>query len=585
MSDERENVEPNMHGTGAKAPLLSVQNVDVTFATEHGLVTAVEGVTFDIRAGETVAIVGESGSGKSTVAAALIGLLAENGRVSAGRITFDGSEIAGASDAVMRGIRGTEIGLVPQDPMSNLNPLLRIGTQLVEQLEDNGVARGDAARARSVELLDEAGLPDAEQRVRQYPHEFSGGMRQRVLIAMGLACRPQLLVADEPTSALDVTVQRVILEHLQRLTDSLGTAVLLITHDLGLAAERASRIVVMYRGRVVESGPAEDLLTDPQHEYTRRLIAAAPSLSSRRMTASVHHEAEEPRAVPAAGQGEEPGGDIAPQPPGGIIEARGVSKQFSIRRKGLFARPTAFTAVDDVHLVLPRGRTVAVVGESGSGKSTLARMILGLLEPSAGEIVFDGAPVIGKSSKAEVAFRRRVQPVFQDPYSSLDPLFNIFRIIEEPLKAHLSLDPAARGRRVRELVDLVSLPANVLRRYPAELSGGQRQRIAIARALALNPEVVVCDEAVSALDVIVQAQILQLLTDLQSEFGLSYLFITHDLAVVRQIADEVCVMQKGRIVERGRTDDVFANPQQEYTQRLLASIPGSTLPMFSASRR
>jgi peptide/nickel transport system ATP-binding protein len=553
-------------GSGTE-PLLALDGVSVTFRTEHGVVTAIDRVSFEIYPGETVAVVGESGSGKSTAAAAVIGLLAENGTVSAGHIRFDGQDIAGASEAKMRSLRGTHIGLVPQDPMSNLNPVLRIGRQLEEGLEDN-----------QVELLEEAGLGDAARRTRQYPHEFSGGMRQRALIAMGLSCRPKLLIADEPTSALDVTVQQTILDHLEHLTSSLGTAVMLITHDLGLAAERASRIVVMYRGKVVETGSAAELLTKPQHEYTRRLVAAAPSLASRRIEATKHHEGAALQPTDVLTHGTEPAGQAGAEGEAdNVIEVRNVTKVFSIRSRSLFRRPTEFTAVDDVSLGLPRGQTVAVVGESGSGKSTLARMVLDLAKPTVGEILFNGQPVGGSNREAETAFRRRVQPIFQDPYASLDPLFNIYRTIEEPLKAHGAGDAEARGERVRELVERVSLPANVLRRYPSELSGGQRQRVAIARALALNPDVVVCDEAVSALDVIVQAQILQLLADLQQEFGLSYLFITHDLAVVRQIADRVCVMEKGRIVESGPTDSVFDNPQQDYTVRLLESIPGRHL--------
>lgn len=588
MMEEKENGRGGIFASQFRVePLLSMEDVSVTFNTEHGTVTAIEGVSFDIHAGETVALVGESGSGKSTAAAAVIGLLADNGKVSAGRIRFNGVDIGGASEAKMRGLRGRHIGLVPQDPMSNLNPLLRIGTQLEEQLEDNHVTRGRGARLRAIELLEEAGLADAGRRTRQYPHEFSGGMRQRVLIAMGLACRPQLLIADEPTSALDVTVQRTILDHLDHLTTSLGTAVMLITHDLGLAAERASRIVVMYRGRVVETGPAAELLANPRHEYTKRLVAAAPSLASRRIQANRHRAAVPvqptdllahlPDLEGANEAGSSSAGDSTFDATDNIIEVRNVSKVFKIRPKNLFKPTTEFTAVDDVSLSIPRGRTVAVVGESGSGKSTLARMVLDLVEPSSGLITFNGQPVGGSNPEEQTAFRRSVQPIFQDPYASLDPLFNIYRTVEEPLKAHGNTDAACRGRRVRELLELVSLPSNVLRRFPSELSGGQRQRVAIARALALNPDVVVCDEAVSALDVLVQSQILQLLADLQHEFNLSYLFITHDLAVVRQIADEVCVMQQGRIVERGSTDAVFDNPQHSYTTKLLESIPGHRL--------
>ncbi|MCL3862005.1 ABC transporter ATP-binding protein [Actinotalea sp. K2] len=559
-------------------PLLSLRDLEVTFTTEHGAMKAVRGASFDVMAGETVAIVGESGSGKSTTAMAVIGLLAQNGRVSGGQILFDGTDVAALSGAGIARMRGSDIGMVPQDPMSNLNPVMRVGTQIVEALEDNGVARGEAARRRAVELLEEAGLPDAAHRASSYPHEFSGGMRQRALIAMGLSCRPRLLIADEPTSALDVTVQRTILDRLDVLTAELGTAVLLITHDLGLAAERASRIVVMYQGEVVEQGPATQLLTDPQHEYTRRLLAAAPSLASRRI-----------QLAKQAGKTEAVADDLlavsaTPHDPAGpdadadnIIEVESITKVFKLRGRGLFSRSSDFTAVDDVSFVIPRGTTVAVVGESGSGKSTVARMMLDLIPATSGTIRFNGESVGGADRAAEVRFRRKVQPIFQDPYASLDPLYTIHRTIEEPLRAHDFGTAAERRDRVHQLMEDVALAPHLLRRYPAELSGGQRQRVAIARALALNPDLVVCDEAVSALDVIVQSQILHLLADLQHRLGLSYLFISHDLAVVRQIADRVCVMEKGRIVEQGTVDDVFDRPQQQYTRALLDAIPGRDL--------
>ncbi|HEY8719393.1 ABC transporter ATP-binding protein [Pengzhenrongella sp.] len=567
-----------------RTPLLSLRDVEVTFTTSAGPLAATHGVSFDVYPGETVAIVGESGSGKSTTAAAVIGLLAQNGRVTAGQILFDGEDLASRPPSATARLRGTEIGMVPQDPMSNLNPVMRVGAQIVEALEDNGVARGKAARRRAVELLEEAGLPDAEQRANQYPHEFSGGMRQRALIAMGLSCRPRLLIADEPTSALDVTVQRTILDRLDVLTAELGTAVLLITHDLGLAAERASRIVVMYRGEVVETGPALELLRDPQHEYTKRLLAAAPSLASRRIQMAKKAGLEDvvARDLLAVSHGQGVGSadrrasdreDTADN----IIEVKGVTKVFQLRGRGLLSRNTPFTAVDDVSFVIPRGQTVAVVGESGSGKSTVARMMLDLTPPTSGTITFNGEAVGGANRAAEVKFRRQVQPIFQDPYASLDPLYTVYRTIEEPLKAHGFGDQVARRKRVHELLDDVALSTTLLRRYPAELSGGQRQRVAIARALALNPDLVVCDEAVSALDVIVQSQILHLLADLQTRLGLSYLFISHDLAVVRQIADQVCVMENGKLVEQGTADEVFDNPRQSYTQMLLEAIPGAGL--------
>ena len=567
-----------MTGVGV-TPLLSIRDLEVSFTTDQGTTTAVRGASFDVLPGETVAVVGESGSGKSTTAAAVIGLLAQNGRVSGGSILFDGKDLTERGGAGIARMRGKDIGMVPQDPMSNLNPVLRVGAQIVEALEDNGIARGEQARRRAIELLEEAGLPDARRRAQQYPHEFSGGMRQRALIAMGLSCRPRLLIADEPTSALDVTVQRTILDGLEALTHELGTAVLLITHDLGLAAERAQRVVVMYRGEVVETGAAEDLLRDPQHEYTRRLLAAAPSLASRRIqlarTSGRELEYGDDLLSPSADAAAEAPSTPADARP--IVEVEDVTKVFRLRGKGLFSRGTELTAVDGVSFAIPRGTTTAIVGESGSGKSTVARMVLDLLEPTSGTIRVDGEEVGARTRAAEVAFRRKVQPVFQDPYSSLDPLYTIYRTIEEPLRAHDVGDAARRRERVLELMDAVALPTALLRRYPAELSGGQRQRVAIARALALEPELVVCDEAVSALDVIVQSQILHLLADLQHRLGLSYLFISHDLAVVRQIADQVCVMEQGRIVEQGTVDDVFDRPQQDYTRALLDAIPGGRL--------
>ncbi|MCM0638200.1 dipeptide ABC transporter ATP-binding protein [Cellulomonas wangsupingiae] len=565
-------------GEATGEPLLSIRDLEVTFRTETGSATAVRGASFDVHAGQTVAIVGESGSGKSTTAAAVIGLLATNGSVTGGQILFEGEDLVALGPDAMHRLRGSRIGMVPQDPMSNLNPVRRVGAQVDETLVDNGVVRGRGVRERTVELLAEAGLPDAQRRAQQYPHEFSGGMRQRALIAMGLAARPRLLIADEPTSALDVTVQRTILDGLTDLTDSLGVAVLLITHDLGLAAERADRVVVMYRGEVVEQGDARTILTDPQHEYTRRLLAAAPSLASRRIELARHGADVDAAPVGEdllAPSGHAPRDDDRAAAP--LVEVDHVSKVFRLRGRGLLGRSTDFTAVDDVSFDVPRGRTLAVVGESGSGKSTVARMMLGLLPPTSGTIRFDGADVVQSDRAGEVAFRRRVQPIFQDPYASLDPLFTVYRTIEEPLRAHGLGDRAQRNARVRELMEQVALPAGLLRRYPSELSGGQRQRVAIARALALEPELVVCDEAVSALDVIVQSQILRLLADLQERLGLTYLFISHDLAVVRQIADEVCVMQAGRIVERGTVDEVFDAPRTEYTRVLLDAIPGRDL--------
>ncbi|WP_432515382.1 dipeptide ABC transporter ATP-binding protein [Kineococcus sp. SYSU DK001] len=560
-------------------PLLQVKDLQVDFRSGGRAVHAVRGASFTVYPGQTVAIVGESGSGKSTSAMAVIGLLPGSGQVVGGEILFDGKDIAHASTREHVALRGKHIGLVPQDPMSNLNPVWNIGFQVKEAIEANGIAKGAAARKRAIEVLGEAGLGDAARRYKQYPHEFSGGMRQRALIGIGLASRPRLLIADEPTSALDVTVQRGILDHLDSLTSELGTAVLLITHDLGLAAERAEHLVVMYKGQVVESGPALQILQSPQHPYTQRLVSAAPSLASRRMQ-SQHRaqivEQAEARALDAhdivAAQTPV---EVPEQVTADVIEVRNLTKEFVIRGAG--ARGEKLLAVDDVSFSVRRGTTLAVVGESGSGKSTVAQMVLNLLPVTRGEVRFDGVDITTLDRKQRFAFRRRVQPIFQNPYGSLDPSWSIFRSVEEPLRVHGVGDAASREARVRDLLDKVALPQSSLRRYPNELSGGQRQRVAIARALALQPEVVVCDEAVSALDVLVQGQILSLLNDLQAELGLTYLFITHDLAVVREIADDVVVMQRGRLVEHASVEEVFANPAQEYTRALLAAIPGGSI--------
>ena len=647
-------------------PLLEVKDLAIDFTTDTGKpVHAVRDANFTVYPGQWVAIVGESGSGKSTSAMAVLGLLPGTGHVVNGSIKLDGEEIAGAKQSEFDKLRGTRMGLVPQDPMSNLNPVWRIGTQVKEALKannmdvdhekrsalakalagdevevkgnddetflgakelpelmteakkalteagvsgeafDKAVARftnewvpgsetrwrvaddlikagvaddqawylakkyviGSTMDDRIAGLLSEAGLPDAATRARQFPHEFSGGMRQRALIAIGLACRPDLLIADEPTSALDVTVQKRILDHLHMLTDSLGTAVLFITHDLGLAAERAQHIVVMYKGQVVESGPSLEVLQHPQHPYTKRLVAAAPSLASERII-SAKERGENADAL----LDHHIAGESTLEKSEHIITVDHLTKEFKLPRK-----KEMFKAVDDVSFSVKRGTTLAIVGESGSGKSTVANMVLHLLKPTSGKVFYEGRDTSTFKAKDLLGFRRHVQPVFQNPYGSLDPMYSIFRSIEEPLRIHKIGDSKWRANRVKELLDMVEMPASVMGRYPNELSGGQRQRIAIARAMALDPDVIVCDEAVSALDVLVQDQVLRLLNDLQAEKGLSYLFITHDLAVVRQIADEVVVMQHGKLVEHATTDEVFDHPQKQYTRDLLDAIPGGKL--------
>ncbi len=530
--------------SGAEGPLLAVEDLEVRFGDDDA---AVRGVWLTVHHGQTVGVVGESGSGKSTTAAAILGLLPGDGRITRGRILFEGLDLAAANPRALRSIRGRAIGYVPQDPMTNLNPVWGVGFQVREALRANNISD-----QRPLDLLAWAGMPDPATQARRYQHQLSGGMCQRALIAIGLAGRPRLLIADEPTSALDVTVQRKVLDHLQRLARDRGTAVLLITHDLALAAERAERLVVMQRGVVVESGDAQEVLANPQHDYTRQLISAAPAMR--------------PAGRPARRTGDD------------IVVASELTKVYRMSR-GAPWRHAELRAVDGVSFRLRRASTLGIAGESGSGKSTLARMVLGLLQPSSGTVFFDGQDVGALDRRRAFAFRRRIQPVFQNPYSSLDPMYSVFRAIEEPLRVHGIGDRRQRAQAVRELADQVALPSWLLGRLPRELSGGQRQRVAIARALALHPEVLVCDEAVSSLDVVVQAQILDLLADLQARLGLTYLFISHDLAVIRQIADEALVMHAGRVVEHAPTEDVFTRPRHEHTRQLLDAIPRRTHPI------
>ncbi|MDD7466044.1 MAG: ABC transporter ATP-binding protein [Actinomycetaceae bacterium] len=549
-------------------PLLEVTDLEVAFQSSTGMVPAVRKANLSIYPGQSVAIVGESGSGKSTVANAIIGLLPGTGKVVGGSIKLDGEELVGKNRTQMESIRGSQIGLIPQDPMSNLNPVWKIGFQVKEALDANGVGAKSERKELVNKLLADAGLPDVDRVAKQYPHEFSGGMRQRALIAIGLAANPKLLIADEPTSALDVTVQRRILDHLDNLTQKLGTSVLFITHDLGLAAERASHLVVMHRGRVVESGPALRILREPKHPYTQRLVAAAPSLASARIE-SAHKRGINVTEDELLGAGQSAKSDEI------AVEVQHLSKTFKVRG----GRGAVFKALDDVSFKVRKGTTLAVVGESGSGKSTAANIMLGLLDPDPGEsrVIFDGQDVTALGDKQRFDIRRKLQVVFQNPYGSLDPMFSVFSVIEEPLRVHKIGTRKERKERVAQLLDIVALPRSAMRRYPNELSGGQRQRVAIARALALRPEVLVLDEAVSALDVLVQNQILHLLNDIQAQMRLSYLFITHDLAVVRQIADDVVVMQEGKVVETGAADDIFAHPRTDYTRNLIDSIPGGDL--------
>jgi peptide/nickel transport system ATP-binding protein len=537
-------------------PLLRIDALSVEYVVRGGTVVGAQGVDLAVHAGETVALVGESGSGKSTTAHAVAGLLPRAATVTAGAVRFDGQDLVGLGERRLRTIRGRHIGLIPQDPTVSLNPVKRIGDQVAEVLLVHGLADRRSARRQAIEALDRAGIPQPAVRARQHPHELSGGMRQRVLIAIALAASPRLVIADEPTSALDVTVQRQILDHIEQLTRQSGTAVLLITHDLGVAAERADRIAVMSEGRIVEIGSPGRILDAPTERYTRALIAAAPSLGGDRPTVLQRHGAGP--VVTGAG------------PP--RVRVAGLVKDFALPRGG------TLRAVDDVGFEIARGRTFALVGESGSGKSTTARVLLRLTDPTAGCIEVDGDDVTTVRGNALRQLRRRMQVVYQNPYTSLNPRFSVADVISDPLRAFGLGSRRQRRQRAAGLVDAVALPTAVLDRRPAELSGGQRQRVAIARALALEPELVVLDEPVSALDVSVQAQILELLARLQADLGLTYLFISHDLAVVRQIAHDVAVMRDGRIVERGAVADVFARPTDPYTTDLLAAIPGRRQP-------
>lgn len=534
----------------ADAPaLLSVRGLEVTFGENPEPV--LHSVSFDIRPGERVAIVGQSGSGKSTIIGSILRLLPGDGHITGGSILLDGEDLSRASEQRMRSIRGRRIALVPQDPASNLNPSMRVGAQIADALAASGSRSKAEIDRRVLELMTEAGIPEAERRAKQYPHEFSGGMRQRVLIAIALSREPELLIADEPTSALDVTVQRQILNHLQTLVDAHGTSLLFITHDLGVAADRTDRIIVMSEGRIVEVGTPAEILLSPQEEYTKRLVAAAPTAVAAVRVASASSAVK----------------------PGPILEVSHLVKEFKIRGQ----RGSILKAVDDVSFSVERGTTTAIVGESGSGKTTVARIILGLESATSGTALVDGEGITSSRGRQRRALRRRVQPVFQDPYGSLDPTYSIEKLIDEPLRIFKVGDRRSRQERVAELLDQVALPRTVAQRRPNELSGGQRQRVAIARALALHPELLICDEAVSALDVLVQEQILTLLADLQTELGLSYLFITHDLAVVRQIAHNVVVMKRGRVMEQGATNTVFESPSSDYTRELLSAIPGASL--------
>ncbi|MGX1738995.1 dipeptide ABC transporter ATP-binding protein [Corynebacterium flavescens] len=542
-------------------PLLSVSDLKLRYRAATGLVEAVRGVDFTINRGERLALVGESGSGKSTIASTIVGLQAQNLEISSGSIHFggDGIELLGAKPRVLNSYRGRHIGFVPQDPSVSLNPVQRIGTQVAEVLRLHGLAGRREALEQAIEALEAAGIDRPELRARQYPHELSGGMRQRVLIAIGVVAEPSLLIADEPTSALDVTVQRRILDNLDSLTRRRNLSTLFITHDLGVAAERADRILVLSHGEIVEEGTPSQIIESAKHPYTQQLLSDAPSLHAARRV-----------DIPSARQNTPDTGESPTTP---ALELRGITKHFELPRSAANGRGQVVKALNNVNLSIERGQTFGLVGESGSGKTTLGRIALRLEDPTAGTVLIGGRNVTKERGRALRSLRRTIQVVQQNPYASLNPRMTIAENIVEPLAAFGNGSRASRHRRALELLDQVALPAHLAQQKPAGLSGGQRQRVAIARALAPDPEVLILDEPVSALDVTVQAQILDLLVDIQRERDLAYLFISHDLAVVRDIAHTVGVIRFGDLVEVAEATELFSHPQDEYTVELLAAIP------------
>ena len=605
----------------AADPILRVDNLHTWFFTDAGVVRAVDGVSFTLHPGETLGIVGESGSGKSVTAKSIIRLLDEPARIVEGTISFRGRDMVHLNDEELREIRGAEIAMVFQDPMTSLNPVLRIARQLIETMTAHRRFGVKSARERAVMLLRRMGLATPERALNAWPHQFSGGMRQRVMLAMGFANEPTLLIADEPTTALDVTIQSQILDLLRELNADLGTAVILISHDLGVIADVCSRVLVMYAGEVVEEGAPEDLLSDPRHPYTWALLHAAPRLDKandgdRRLTTidgqppdphdwpdgcrfrarcpfAVAQCARHPELLPV---GEDrtarcwvtqDGATLQPPtharvdaevravttvPP--LLEVRGLAKHFELPRDSFLEPRRILRAVDGVDLDVFPGETVGLVGESGCGKSTLARVVMRLTEPTDGRIVFDGQDITHMSQAQIRPLRRRMQMIFQDPYGSLNPRMMVGEILAGPLRLHGLLPSSGSPReRVRELLDLVGLPAAAAGRFPHEFSGGQRQRISIARALAVEPGFIIGDEPISALDVNIQAQILNLMIGLQERLGLTYLFIAHDLAVVRHICDRIVVLYLGRVVETAPSRELFARPLHPYTNSLISAVP------------
>lgn len=569
MSTTQESGQPP-----AQPPVLSVRGLSVTFDTYKGPVQVLDDVSFDIAPGEILGVVGESGAGKSMTGAAVIGLIEPPGRISAGTVQLRGERIDTLRGEDLRRIRGRRIGSIFQDPLTSLNPVYTVGRHLVETIRTHLPVSEKEAEARALALLEEVEIPQARERMAQYPHQFSGGMRQRVAIALALCAEPELIIADEPTTALDVSVQAQIIALLRRVCKERGAAAMLITHDMGVIAETADRVMVMYQGRVLETGPVRQVLDAPQQPYTQVLMGAIPS---------VHHRVQR-LPVPEVG-----GGPAAPavpwQPRAGaqehaaaLLEVRDLCKEFDLS-SGWLARLLAredkkiLKAVDGVGFSIRRGSTFGLVGESGSGKSTVARMVAGLTPPTSGTVLFDGVDKWSPAAQT-VAMRRRFQMIFQDPYASLNPRWTVQELIAEPLQVlALTAGKDETAERVQEALRRVRMKPDDARKYPHQFSGGQRQRIAIARALASRPEFIICDEPTSALDVSVQAQVLNLMRDLQEEFGLTYLLISHNLAVIRHMCDDIGVMQRGRLVETGEAGAVLDAPQHAYTRALMAAVP------------
>ncbi|GAB4582887.1 ABC transporter ATP-binding protein [Nocardia sp. IFM 10818] len=535
-------------------PALSIESLSVTFATDAGAVRAVRDVSYEVFPGEVLAIVGESGSGKSVSSRTALGLLPQTARVS-GTVSLGTQRITSMSEKELTALRGGAISMVFQEPGSALDPLFTVGFQIAEALRAHSEMDKKAARARAIELLRMVGLPDPEQRVDFYPHQLSGGQKQRVVIAIAIACEPKVIVADEPTTALDVTVQAEILELLRDLRDRIGSAIVLITHNMGVVADLADRVVVMRNGEVVETAPVDKLFAEPSHEYTKALLAAVPRLGT------VTGETAESRSAAAKVE-------VVSEPADTVLEVSNLTVEFP----GLLGRP-AFRAVDDVSFTIARGETLGVVGESGSGKSTIGRCIAALQRPTSGTVKVLGTDIGGLSERKLRPIRRRFGFVFQDPATSLNPRLTIGECVAEPLVVHKEAKGEAFRARVRHILDDVQLPAGTEGRYPHELSGGQRQRASLARALVLGPDLLLADEPTSALDVSVQAKVLDLFADLQRECGWACVFITHDLAVVDQLADRILVMRNGAVVEQGDRDAILRHPVQEYTRRLVAAVP------------